>query len=43
MYITMNNKVKSCKGINDKVQTANFSDFTTRGRKKTVKLEKQKS
>ena len=45
----MTNNVESCKKINEKAQTANFSDFTMERRelcaenaKKTPKLEKLK-
>ena len=48
-YISITNNVKSCKRINKKAQTANFSDFTMERRelcaenaKKTQKLEKLK-
>ena len=48
-YISITNNVESCKKINEKAQTANFSDFTmerpklcAENAKKTQKLEKLK-
>ena len=48
-YISITHNVESCKKINEKAQTANFSDFTMERRelcaenaKKTQKLEKLK-
>ena len=48
-YISITNNVESCKKINEKAQTANFSDFTMERRelcaenaKKTPKLDKLK-
>ena len=49
LYISITNNVESCKKINEKPQTTNFSDFTMERRelcaenaKKTQKLEKLK-